>query len=127
MANTPATSTNARELSRGYPLASGYWIMANRVISRAENHPQDGSPPRTFYRALGFWCGTDDEARAFMGAIEDERQHADALAEALKAVKEHECSVFMGIDGDKHRRSSWRGMMRQLDKALAAHDKRRVG
>jgi guanylate kinase len=47
---------------------------------------------------------------------------ADKLAkatEALRAVAQHEASIFFGPDAEKNRRASWRGVMRKVKAALA--------
>jgi hypothetical protein len=45
-----------------------------------------------------------------------------ALVEALKAVAQHEVSVFWGPDAEKNERASWRGVMRKVKAALAYVD-----
>jgi hypothetical protein len=45
-----------------------------------------------------------------------------ALVEALRAVEQHEVSVFFGPDAEKNRRASWRGVMRKVKAALAYVD-----
>jgi hypothetical protein len=42
-----------------------------------------------------------------------------ALVEALKAVAQHEVSIFWGPDAEKNERASWRGVMRKVKAALA--------
>ena len=42
-----------------------------------------------------------------------------ALVEVLKAVAQHEASLFFGPDAEKNRRASWRGVMRKVKAALA--------
>jgi hypothetical protein len=39
--------------------------------------------------------------------------------EALRAVAQHEASIFFGPDAEKNRRASWRGVMRKVKAALA--------
>ena len=39
--------------------------------------------------------------------------------EALRAVEKHEVSVFWGVDAEKNRRASWRGVMRKIKATLA--------
>ena len=39
--------------------------------------------------------------------------------EALRAVAQHEASIFFGLDAEKNRRASWRGVMRKVKAALA--------
>lgn len=47
------------------------------------------------------------------------KAHIAPLVAALEAVQQHGRSTFMGPDGEKNRRASWRGVNRQIDKALA--------
>ena len=42
-----------------------------------------------------------------------------ALVEVLKAVAQHEVSIFWGPDAEKNERASWRGVMRKVKAALA--------
>jgi chromosome segregation ATPase len=39
--------------------------------------------------------------------------------EALRAVAQHEASIFFGLDAEKNRRASWRGVMRKVKAALS--------
>jgi hypothetical protein len=39
--------------------------------------------------------------------------------EALRAVAQHEASFFFGLDAEKNRRASWRGVMSKVKAALA--------
>jgi chromosome segregation ATPase len=39
--------------------------------------------------------------------------------EALRAVAQHEASIFFGLDAEKNRRASWRGVMRKVKVELA--------
>jgi hypothetical protein len=39
--------------------------------------------------------------------------------EALRAVEQHEASIFFGPDAEKNKRASWRGVMRKVKAALA--------
>jgi hypothetical protein len=45
-----------------------------------------------------------------------------ALVEALRAVEQHEVSIFWGPDAEKNERASWRGVMRKVKAALAYVD-----
>jgi hypothetical protein len=44
------------------------------------------------------------------------------VVEALRAVAQHEASIFFGPDAEKNRRASWRGVMRKVKAALAYVD-----
>jgi predicted nucleic acid-binding Zn-ribbon protein len=39
--------------------------------------------------------------------------------EALRAVEQHEASIFLGLDAENNRRARWRGVMRKIKAALA--------
>jgi hypothetical protein len=39
--------------------------------------------------------------------------------EALRAVEQHEASIFFGPDAEKNKQASWRGVMRKVKAALA--------
>jgi hypothetical protein len=39
--------------------------------------------------------------------------------EALQAVVQHEASIFWGVDAEKNKRASWRGVMRKIKATLA--------
>jgi hypothetical protein len=49
-------------------------------------------------------------------------QRVKALVEALKAVAQHEVSIFFGPDAENNKRASWRGVMRKVKAALAVMD-----
>jgi hypothetical protein len=56
---------------------------------------------------------------ALVELMDDRDVKLAKAVEALRAVKQHEVSVFWGVDAEKNRRASWRGVMRKVKAALA--------
>jgi hypothetical protein len=56
---------------------------------------------------------------ALVELMDDRDAELAKAVEALRAVKQHEVSVFWGVDAEKNSRASWRGVMRKVKAALA--------
>jgi hypothetical protein len=52
--------------------------------------------------------------------IEAQAAEIERLREAVDALLQHEASSFFGPDEGKHKRASWRGVIRKAKKARAA-------
>jgi hypothetical protein len=51
--------------------------------------------------------------------IEAQAAEIERLREAVDALLQHEASSFFGPDEGKHKRASWRGVIRKAKKARA--------
>jgi chromosome segregation ATPase len=56
---------------------------------------------------------------ALVELLDDRDAKLAKAVEALRAVEQHEVSVFWGVDAEKNKRASWRGVMRKVKAALA--------
>lgn len=50
--------------------------------------------------------------------IEAQAAEIEKLRDVVDALLQHEASTFFGPDGDKHKRASWRGVIRKARAAL---------
>lgn len=59
-----------------------------------------------------------DRVEAYEVAIKQLAKKNDQLREAVNALLQHEASSFFGPDEGKHKRASWRGVIRKARAAL---------
>ena len=56
---------------------------------------------------------------ALVELMDDHDANLAKAVELLRAVEKHDVSVFWGVDAEKNRRASWRGVMRKVKATLA--------
>jgi hypothetical protein len=69
------------------------------------------------HRQYGYDQGYYDGRK--MDGIEAQAAEIERLREAVDALLQHEASSFFGPDEGKHKRASWRGVIRKAKKARA--------
>ena len=62
--------------------------------------------------AFGYEC-------EYVAKVEAQAAEIEKLREAVDALLQHEASSFFGPDEGKHKRASWRGVIRKAKKARA--------
>ena len=89
--------------------------MTDDLIKRAREaaEPWDYGEPDTLITELA------DRIEAQAEEIEAQAAEIVKLREAVDALLQHEASSFFGPDEGKHKRASWRGVIRKAKKARA--------